>query len=125
MVLFGSFAKVTSGYLHGADPLLGQLGKRGKGLFPGAPLSQDFSEELSPSLLYLPAFSRGTLFLIYISFLILTLLHFGNKIYLLLWGLYNPKVGIIMEFRLVPVSVACSGLNWENVFPILVSLKIM
>lgn len=48
LFLFGSFAKVTSVYLHGADaPSWGNLERGGKRLFPGGHLSQDFSEGLS------------------------------------------------------------------------------
>lgn len=108
--MLGSFAKVTSVYLHGADaPSWGYL-ERGKGPFRGSSCprtSQRGSAHLC-CFVFLTALFRGTLFLIYMYFFfIFNLVAFWQQNFPLLWGLYNPKVGIIMKFHLVQVSLNC------------------
>lgn len=68
------------------------------GLLKGAQLT---------SVLSYCLFKRNPVFNLYVVFLIFNFVAFWQQNLPLLWGLYNPKVGIIMKFHLVQVSLNC------------------
>lgn len=75
-------------------------------------LSQDFSKGLSSRVYHFAFlttffFKGNPVFNLYVVFLIFNFVAFWQQNLPLLWGLYNPKVGIIMKFRLVQVSLNC------------------
>lgn len=109
--MFGSFAKVTSVYLHGAvAPSRGDLERGKRGVFEEEPVPGLLQEAQLTCILFCVSYCLlygNPLFNLYVFFLICNFVAFWQQNLPLLWGLYNPKVGVVMKFHLVQISLNC------------------